>query len=152
MRRRITQSFLALFFLTALLLQSCGGGGGSSSNPGGNTSSLSGTAATGAAVANATITIKDAAGVSKSATTGTDGKYTIDVTGMTAPFLVKVDLPGGTALYSVGGAAGVVNIHPFTDLIISTWYEVQGNTVDAAFTDPANNPPPSSTEIQVIAV
>lgn len=147
---RFPRPFFAFVFLFTFVLQACGGGSSSTTTP--TPVNMSGTAATGAAVANATITVKDAAGASKTATTGADGKYTIDVAGMTAPFLVKVDLPVGTALYSVGGAAGVVNVHPFTNLIIKTWYEVQGKTMDAAFADPAGNPPPSSTEIKVIAI
>lgn len=150
MQSRFYRWMLVLLFFSPLLLQNCGGGGGSSggNSPAGAT--VSGTAATGAAVASATITIKDAAGASATATSGADGKYTIDVTGMTAPFLVKVDLPGGTALYSVGSAAGVVNIHPLTDLIIRTWYEVQNGTIDAAFSDPAAAPPPTETELAVM--
>lgn len=151
MRNQISRSFFSLFVLVALLFQGCGGGS-ASSTPAPTPVNMSGTAATGAAVAGATITVKDAAGASKTATTGADGKYTIDVAGMTAPFLVKVDLPGGTALYSVGGAAGIVNIHPFTNLIIKTWYDVQGKTMDAAFSNPAGNPPPSTTEIKVITI
>ncbi|NKE73776.1 carboxypeptidase-like regulatory domain-containing protein [Candidatus Manganitrophus noduliformans] len=148
-RNRIRTIVMLLLF--SLVLQSCGGGGGSSGgNPPAGAITVSGTAATGAPVGNATITIKDATGASKTATTGTDGKYTIDVSGMTAPFLAKVDLPGGTALYSVGSAAGVVNIHPLTDLIIRTWYEVQNGAVDTAFSDPAAAPPPTATELAVI--
>lgn len=147
---RFPRPFYAFVFLFTFILQACGGGSSSTTTP--TPANMSGTAATGAAVAGATITIKDAAGASKTATTGADGKYTVDVAGMTAPFLVKVDLPGGTALYSVGGAAGVVNVHPFTHLIIKTWYEVQGKTMDAAFADPAGNPPPSSTEIKMITI
>jgi len=151
MRDQVSKSFFSLFVLVALLFQGCSGGGSSSTTTP-TPVNMSGTAARGFAVANATITIKDAAGASKTATTGADGKYTVDVAGMTAPFLVKVEAAGGTALCSVGGAAGVVNIHPFTNLIIETWYEVQGITMDAAFADPAGNPPPDSTEIKVIAV
>lgn len=143
--------FLLGLFLTATFLVGCGGGGGGSTPPGGGVS-LTGTAAEGAAIASATVTVKDKNGTTKTGTTGVNGKYTIDVTGLTAPFLLKIDLAGGTALYSVGGEAGVVNIHPFTNLIIKTWYEVQGKTMDAAFADPAGNPPPSSTEIKVISV
>ncbi|MCG3113741.1 MAG: hypothetical protein MCM46_18205 [Candidatus Manganitrophus sp. SB1] len=149
MQSRFYRWMLVLLFFSPLVLQNCGGGGSSGGNPAGAT--VSGTAATGAAVASATITIKDAAGASATATTGADGKYTIDVDGMTAPFLVKVDLPGGTALYSVGGAAGVINIHPLTDMIIQAWYQVQGQTVDAGFNDPVGNPAPTAAILQTIA-
>ena len=53
---------------------------------------LSGTAAAGAPIASATITVKDKYGALKTIETGTDGKYSVDVTGMTAPFLLKVHI------------------------------------------------------------
>lgn len=143
---------MIFLFLAALVIQSCGGGGSSSTvPPPANGPTLSGTAASGAAVASGAITVKDKNGVTKSGTTDANGKYTIDVTGMAAPFLVKVTLSSGAFLYSVGAQTGVVNIHPYTDLIIQTWYKVQGKTIDAAFSDPAGNPPPTATEIKLIA-
>jgi hypothetical protein len=61
--------------------------------------------------------------------------------------------PQTTALFSVGTAeAGVVNVHPFTDLIIRTWYEVQGTTVESVFDAPTTDPPaPSAEQVAVIA-
>ena len=56
-------------------------------------------------------------------------------------------------MYSVGNAAGTVNIHQFTDLIIRTYYKVQGTTVDVAFANPtaANNAPPSAAIVKTIS-
>jgi len=137
----------AIFFLLfVLLLPGCDGG-----TPPNTAVILKGTAAKGAAIASATVTVKDKNGVTNTGTTDANGKYTIDVTGLTAPFLLKIDLAGGTALYSVGSAAGVVNIHPFTDLIIQTWYKVKGTTIEAGFNDPVGNPPPDVTAVQTIA-
>src|SRR5437016_4555279 len=87
---------------------------------------LSGVAATGHPIAAATVTLKDSAGTTKTATTDSAGKFTLDLAGVVAPFLLKVDLATGTSLYSVGSQVGVVNIHPLTDLIIELWYKVQG--------------------------
>lgn len=55
-------------------------------------------------------------------------------------------------LYSVGNAAGTVNIHPLTNFIIKAWYEAKGTTVAAAFANPSatNNTPPTTTEVTVI--
>lgn len=149
---------LGTIFLTGLLsvgffIQGCGGGGSNSDpDPIAALSGLSGTAATGKPVADATITVKDKGGISKNATTDANGKYTIDQSGLAAPpYLVKVDLPSGDALYSVGGDAGVVNIHPYTDLIVETWYKVQGKTADDAFNDPTVLPPPTTLEVEVVA-
>jgi hypothetical protein len=127
-----------------------GGGGGGSSPPA--ATSISGTAATGAPVASATIAITGATGGTVTADTGTDGKYTANVTSLTAPYLLKVT-SGATTLYSVGNAAGTVNIHPLTDLIIRAWYEAHGTTVDVAFTNPAanaNTTPPTTAQVAVI--
>ncbi len=76
---------------------SSGGNSGSSSsdkNGDGTANTLSGVAAAGAPVASATITLKDRKGSLKTSVTGTDGKYSFDITDMTAPFLLKV--PSGT--------------------------------------------------------
>ena len=117
-----------------------------------SSNSISGTAAKGSPIANATITLKDAAGRSASATTNSDGSYTIDVTGLYTPFLLLVSTTTGS-IYSVSADANantVVNITPLTDLIIRSWYEVQGDSVDTAFADPATYPAPSPMEVQVI--
>lgn len=135
--------------LIGIVVTSCSGGSSSSATPSGTT--LAGTAATGLPVAIAGLTIKDKNGVSKTGTTDAKGKYSIDVTGLTAPFLLRVTLPSGAFLYSVGGSAGVVNIHPLTNLIVQSWYHVQGTTVDSAFSNPASNPPLTTTTVKVIA-
>jgi hypothetical protein len=134
------------------MLAGCGGGSGGSSTSGGgsSTSTVTGTAATGKPIAGATITLMDAKDHSKTLTTNVDGTYTIDVSGMTAPFLLKVS-SNNVVLFSVGNQPGVVNITPLTDLIIKTWYEAQGKSIDSVFSDPMRNPPPTVTEVQVIS-
>jgi chitodextrinase len=142
--------------LTALAsgLIGCGHGGKSSSSSdetgNGGHVSLSGIAATGAPVASATITLKDKNGSLRTALTGTDGKYSFDITGMTAPFLMKLPL-GQASLYSVATSSGTANVHPFTDLIIRNWYESEGIDVDAAFGSTGALPsPPTSDGIATI--
>ncbi|MHB8482199.1 MAG: hypothetical protein ACYDBV_05605 [Nitrospiria bacterium] len=130
---------------------SCSGSSGSTTTSG---ITLTGTAATGGPAANATITIKDKNGQSKKVVTDSSGNYTADVSGLTAPFLLQVAMTSGssgTVLYSVAGQTGTANIHPLTDLIVEDWYEALGTTVAAGFADPVNNPPPTATEIKVIA-
>lgn len=143
---------LRVTFLMAmgLAVYGCGGGGGGSSPPpSSSTSSLSGTAAKGAAIASATVTIKGANGLMKTGTTASDGSYNINVSGLTAPYLVKV-VSGPTTLYSVGEQTGTANVHPLTDLIIRTWYDVQSLSIDTAFANPIAAPLPSATELGVI--
>lgn len=143
---------LVLAILFSIAVASCGGGGGGAALPPA-ASTISGTAATGAAIANATIRIKGANGVMVETTTDANGQYTSpDISSLTAPYLVHVSKTSPAVdLYSVGNAAGTVNIHPLTDLIIRTWYDVQSISIDTAFANPAAAPPPSATELGVIA-
>lgn len=105
---------------------------GSSSSTSSSTSSsaantkISGTAAAGAPIIGS-ITVKDSLGATRFVNIGSadNGHFSIDVSGMKAPFVFRAT---GTAngetwtLYSPASAAdtgGVLNITPFTDLILS---------------------------------
>lgn len=107
--------------MISLALAGCGGGGGGTST---NTAVLSGTAATGAAI-QGTVTVKDSAGATRSVAVGSDGKYSIDVSGMTAPFMLKVEgVSGGKSymLYSFAAGTdvnGTVNVTPLTSLVVA---------------------------------
>jgi uncharacterized protein (TIGR03437 family) len=86
--------------------------------------SLSGTAAAGAPIIG-TVTVKDSLGAERVTLIEADGSYSIDVTGMTAPFALRADGYVGNNeyhLYSASATAeanGTVNITPFTNLIIA---------------------------------
>jgi hypothetical protein len=115
---------------------------------------LAGVAAKGAAIAGATVTLVDKKGNSVSTTTDVDGGYTLDTTGLKPPFLVSVAVDDTHTLYSVSAdadVASVVNISPLTDLIVRSWYSVQGVTIDTAFADPVTNPPPTPDQVQLIS-
>jgi hypothetical protein len=116
---------IILYATLFLILTACGGGGGGgSSSPA--ASSISGTAAAGAPIIG-TVTIKDSSTPfkTKTVTIAADGKYTIDVTGMTAPFMMRADGTVGGNSYSLYSAAvstdvgGNINITPLTDLIVA---------------------------------
>ncbi len=144
----VTSGLVAL-----VILSGCGGGGGGGSSSGG-APTVSGTVASGSALANAAVTLKDSLGTSLTATTGAGGKYAINTTGLTPPFLLLVTTPTHT-FYSVSADAKTtttINVTPLTDLIIRSWYDVQGGSVDAAFADPTvpGNAPPSPTAVAVI--
>jgi hypothetical protein len=116
-------------------------------------SRVSGTAAAGPAIASAAVTLKDALGAARTTTTASDGSYNIDTTGLTPPFLVQVVTPT-TKLYSASAnaqAQTTVNITPLTDLIVRSWYAVQGLATDAAFASPATNPAPAPTAAAVVS-
>ncbi len=143
---------LSLLFLAACSKSSSSGSG----SPGGTQNGqalLSGTAASGRAIANAALTVVDAAGHTKSTNTAADGTYSLDTTGLTPPFLVLVADGTGAKLYSVSADANAtttVNVTPLTDLIIRSWYSVQGVSIDTAFTDPAAYPAPTPTSVAVV--
>lgn len=105
--------------LAAAVLVACGGGGGGSTT----SATVAGTAATGAAIASGTVTLKCVSGTTSAVTTGTDGSFTVDVSGVTLPCLARVDYKdaSGTAqkLHSYVGAPGTANITPVTDLVVS---------------------------------
>ncbi|MGO8786575.1 MAG: beta strand repeat-containing protein [Terriglobia bacterium] len=115
-------------------------------------SSVSGTAAAGAPIVGATVNLKDSAGNSSTATSGSDGSYTLNTTGFTPPFLIQVQAPSGN-LYSVSAdalASTIINTHPYTDLIIRSWYSAQGISIDTAYTNPASAPAPAPGSVQVL--
>lgn len=114
----------------AMLLAACSNGGNSSSgtSTGAAGTTISGTAAGGAPLVG-TMTVKDSKGIEKSKNIdlAAGGAYSIDVTGLTPPFVLRADgTVGGQSVTYFSGTDSVitngninVNITPFTDLIIS---------------------------------
>ncbi|WP_432822607.1 hypothetical protein [Trichloromonas sp.] len=112
--------------VVALALAACGGGGGSSSG-GSVPTTLTGTAAAGAPIIG-TVTIKDSTAPvakTKTVTIEADGKYTVDVSDLVAPYMVRADGRVGGNQYHLYSAAtaedvgGTINITPLTDLIVA---------------------------------
>jgi hypothetical protein len=122
--KRFPKQLLAFLFLFAFMLQACSDGGDPPPPPASKT--LSGTAAAGAPIVG-TVTIKDSSSPAKDkfVTISADGKYTIDVSDLTAPFMMRADGNVGGRSYSLYSAAasadigGTVNITPLTDLIVA---------------------------------
>jgi hypothetical protein len=123
-RRQVT---LAVFLImVAVLFSSCVGTGSSSSNPPAGSTLVSGVVVdNGPALTNATVVINDSLGAQKTTTTATDGSYSIDVSSLTAPFvLTATGNVGSTAvtLWSVedvvtASTTNTVNITPWTTAI-----------------------------------
>ena len=111
----------SILIVTSLFLAGCGGGGGGSSAL---TTTIKGVAAKGAPLASAQITLTDSSVPAKTVTATTDanGKFSFDVSGLTAPFVLKA-VSGTITLYSVQDKAPVVgqsitvNITPITTAI-----------------------------------
>ena len=142
----------ALIGLTALLT-GCGSGGasGGTSTSGGTTTptaTITGTAATGAAMAGATITVKDAKGALVGTTTATTGgTFTLSVAtpaNYTPPFMLQAVPASGSPAspqYSlllnalVAATTTNVDITPVTSLIL---YEATKTNLATVFTTPAS--------------
>ncbi|MDB5872148.1 MAG: hypothetical protein JWQ07_1590 [Ramlibacter sp.] len=117
-------------------------------------STVTGTAAAGAPIAGVTVTLKDSANNIVTAVTSAAGTYTFSTDGLTAPFLLQLTTPSGTTLYSVtadSGVAVVANLTPLTDLIVRSWYSVQGVSAATAFANPAAAPPPTRLQAGAVA-
>ncbi|HEY0586152.1 MAG TPA: hypothetical protein VGD52_08485 [Pseudoduganella sp.] len=114
----------------SMALAACGGGGSDSNSatttPPVQTSPVSvvfsGTAAVGAPL-EGSVTVKDSKGATKVAQIGANGAYSVDVTGMTGPFVFRASGSANGLAYTVhsiatsADAAGKINITQLTDLI-----------------------------------
>lgn len=158
---------LALVLTCSLLLAGCGGGGGctavswalgsgagsacaqakSNASATGVAGALSGVAAGGAPIIG-NVEVTDSLGAKRGATIEANGRYVVDVQGMTGPFAIKAGgRVGGTwvTYYSVAltsDVGGTINITPFTDIIVSslaaTVADKFGNGVDPNIVNLAN--------------
>lgn len=137
MKIRTTKLVTALCGVVAMTLAGCGGSG--ESTPAASTI-LSGTAAGGAAIIGNVI-VTDSLGATKSAAIAADGRYTIDVSGMTGPFVLKAaGTVGNTSVtyYSAATQAdlgGTVNVTPFTNMIVSN---IAAQMAETYFSDSKN--------------
>ena len=129
----------ASLVMSACLLVACGGGGTNSQVPGAaaatpaGTVSVTGTAATGAAIAGGAVTLNCVSGKTGIASTGADGSFSVSAAGVTFPCVARVDYKdsAGSAqqLHSFVTAAGNANINPVTDLLVASL--TGGGSVDA---------------------
>jgi len=107
----------------ALTVAACGGGSSGGDATGSSSPAaraLTGTAATGGPVAG-TVTLRDSSPTGNRRTTATasDGSYAFDVSGLTAPFMLRVtygDPASPSALYSFAPGPGTANITPLTSV------------------------------------
>lgn len=101
----------------ALGLVGCGHDNDSASAS--TSSTVSGTAATGAPIASGPTSIVGKNGEIATGTTGTDGKFSIDVSKLTFPAMIKVNAGSAGTFYSLAeGANSTVNVTPLTTLAL----------------------------------
>lgn len=125
----------------AALLSACGGGGGAGAPaapiapPAPAALTISGTAATGAAMAAAAVQIKCAGGTG-TATSSADGSYTASITGASLPCVLSAT-SGTTTLRSVAEAgsatSATVNITPLSEIITAKLAGGDASTLFATF-------------------
>ncbi|MEP7302328.1 MAG: hypothetical protein ABI699_12435 [Caldimonas sp.] len=138
MNCRTTLSFrgaTAIAASAALALAACGGGGDSAAPPiVPATLVLTGTAATGVAIASGTIEARCAAG-NGGTTTAVDGSFTVTITGGALPCVLRVTA-GATVLHSLAtgsGASARANITPATELVVARLGGIVPATYYASF-------------------
>jgi hypothetical protein len=124
---------LLLVFLVVLLTACGGGGGGGSQTP--SSLSISGVAATGAAISGGTIEAICQAGLG-SATSNADGTYTLSVSGGQQPCLLRATDPvTQLTLHSmIETGATTANITPVTDLVVANTLGADPATAFGTFT------------------
>lgn len=121
--RRHRIGVVALAALGLIGLAACGSGSSNPSNDTpGATLSISGTAATGLAIAGQQVDAKCNGGMG-SATTNADGRYTVSVEGaVSLPCTLRVTTAGGQVLHSLATGTGTTaraNITPLSELIVA---------------------------------
>ncbi len=139
--KRVAALTAAPWVLAAWMLSGCGGGGGgdASSTPVAQAApsvlTLSGTAATGAAMALAAVEIKCVSATGKSTTTA-EGTYSIAMPGASLPCVLSAtSADGKTVLRSVAetgsATSATVNITPLSEIIVT---RLAGGDAAALFT------------------
>lgn len=134
------------------------GGGGPATTITSNTSTLTvttsdaviGTAALGHAIENALVTLADANGMTVVTLTDQKGHFQFEVTGLAAPYMLKVEDNSGRIFFGFASKAGVANIDPITDAAIRLWYGGQGTTAEAAFAQSHLYPLPDTDREQML--
>lgn len=97
---------------------------------------LSGTVAVGAAVANASISVRCADGnVTSGTASDATGRWSANLSAPAFPCVVKASsgsLPSGVSLHSLALGAGYVNVTPLTDLVLATAVQADPSTLESA--------------------
>lgn len=123
-RGRVARGLALIVACGGVLLQSgCGGGGDGataaapSAGPAAPTVQITGLAATGAAIPNATVTATNARGERATAQTSATGTFTLSIA-EAAPYVLSVTDAAARSWYSFAQAAGAANINPMTTLAL----------------------------------
>jgi hypothetical protein len=135
--------------VSGLLLAACGGGSGGSSGTS-TVGTVSGTAADGAPIANATVTVKDWNGGVIVTTTDANGNYRFKFEEFGAPYLILVDGGANAKYYGIAFNAGTWNVTLFSDLVFKSLCVAQDTSPDQMFADPAASPEPARQAVELL--
>lgn len=133
-------------------LAACGGGSDGTTAGGASSLTLSGYAATGAAIADGAVEFVCSSGTG-TASTGTDGYYTLTITDGTLPCLGKVTTADSASTYHTLVSEGATaNITPITDLVVASMAgEDTGDFYDTFSTMPSSEKAAAVTTEKVSA-
>ena len=118
----------ALSIISAAILSACGGGSGGEGPAADTNAYVQGTAAYGAAMAKASITVTDKAGKTVTVTSDENGDYKATVTGFAAPLLITATGVSGDsvrvyhAIFNAAltaGSASRANVTPLTEAVVA---------------------------------
>ncbi|WP_230459329.1 hypothetical protein [Burkholderia ubonensis] len=129
---------LALGVAMCAALTACGGGDSSSSDGSDSTSvNTTGTVAVGSPIVGGNVTLTCASGTMASASTGTDGTYSVTLKPADYPCVARAqsgqanDTALASALHSVAAAPGTTNITPLTDLVVGVLGNGNASALDS---------------------
>ncbi len=123
---------------SAVLLAACGGGGAAEAGPPvvSRPLAISGTAAVGTALGNASVQAKCLAGTGQTQTAA-DGSYSLQLTGAQLPCVLRVRTTAGLQLHTATqdqGTTAVANITPLTELLLTRAAQLPAAQVFDGFT------------------
>ncbi len=136
MKKNITSILLVCAVALGFALSGCGNSAESLNSPA--ESSVTGVVTLGTATSG-TVSLKDSSVPAKEMTTTTrsNGYYTVDVRGLTPPFMLKsagTDTSGSSQMYSVSTKAGWANINPLSDTVVAV--AADGTSPDELYEKP----------------
>lgn len=118
-RRHVTLAFFLI--VVAFLFSSCVGTTGSSPSTPASTLVSGVVVDNGPALVNANVVVEDSLGAQKTATTATDGSYSVDVSSLTAPFVLTATGNIGSTAVTLVSVEDVVTVSATNTINITPW-------------------------------
>ena len=143
MKKTIIMFLLGLVFV----LTGCGRGeSGDGGIDGSGQTSISGTAAVGAPIVNTKIFVQGKNGNRSQTSTDALGRFSVDVSRLSPPYIVKTTTPNGAEIFSISHEHGLVNVHPLSDLVTRNVIATRGKNIADIFNNGEELIDPPNTE------